>query len=212
MISYLRLGIWELERRRGFSDDPELIKDKFNDIFKHELLMEYNDVAHKMFSLYSLQNTITVFIDRETNRMIVADGYNTLKSIYNGIYETYDGKRLALNVNTKGLHQHYFEYKEKEDDEYVFVRSIIEGTANRNNSNIRRLISALCGRQFKYLESINIENYMFLDYSSKEKEQIIKDCEAFEKNITMSNSKSLGKMLKKINRRNHKYENHFRVN
>ena len=193
MLSYVRLGIWELERRRGFSDDPEPIRDKYNDIFKHELLMEYNDVTHKMFSLYSLQNTITVFIDRKTNRMIVADGYNTLKSIYNGIYETYDGKRLALNINTKGLHQHYFEYKEKEDDEYVFVKSIIEGTVSRNNPNIRRLISALCGRQFKYLESINIEDFMFLDYSSKEKEQIIKDCEAFEKKYNGVKLKITGK-------------------
>ena len=45
------------------------------------------------------------------------------------------------------------------------------------------MISILFARFFKYLEHINEEDFMFMDYSEEEKLEIIKDCEAYDKAI-----------------------------
>lgn len=188
-IMYIKNGIWEVEKRNDYADDPEVIQSKFEDLFENELYREFNDAKHLMAGLYNQIGTIAVFINPEKWEFKVNDNYNNLLAFYNGIYNEFDGKRLCLKINKKGINKSfeknngYFDFKEKEDDDYVFVKSIVEGTCKIKAPNVRRLISVLFARPFNYLESANPENFMFMDYNQEEKDEIIKDCEQYDKRI-----------------------------
>ena len=85
------------------------------------------------------------------------------------------------------------EFREKEDEDFVFVKSIVEGTSNNKSQNVRRMISLLFSRTFNYMESTNPETFMFMDYSPEEKEQIILECKQYDKSI---NKKKPNKKVK----------------
>ena len=50
------------------------------------------------------------------------------------------------------------------------------------------MISILFARFFKYLEHINQEDFMFMDYSEEEKQEMIDECEAYDKAINKKKS------------------------
>lgn len=198
-ITYVRNGVWEVDKRNNYSDDPEVVKNKFEELFQHELIREFNDATHLMYGLHNQIGTIAVFISPDKNEFHVNDNYNNLLSYYNGIFKEFNGKRLCLNTKKHGLNKTYdrnngyFEFREKEDEDFVFVKSIVEGTSNNKSPNIRRMISLLFSRTFNYMESTNPETFMFMDYSPEEKEQIILECKQYDKSI---NKKKPNKKVK----------------
>ena len=186
-VTYLRNGIWEINEDNDYVDDPEVVKSKYEDLFFVELLKEFNDARHLIQGLYTQVSTFTVFINPNKHEFKVNDNYNLLRNIYNGIFKEYDGKRLCLKVNKHGFNKTfktdngYFEFRDREDDEHVFIKSIVEGTCNVSTPNVRRMISLLYARQFQYLESTNPNDFMFMDYFGEEREEMIKDCEQYDK-------------------------------
>lgn len=188
-ITYMKNGIWNVDKRNDYADDPEVIRSKFEDLFENELYREFNDSRHIMPGLYNQVGTVAVFINPETCEFNVNDNYNNLLAFYNGIYKEFEGKRLCLKTKKHGINKTfdiengYFEFREKEDDDHIFVKSIVEGTCKVKAPNVRRMISILFARQFNYLESTNPETFMFMDYEQEEKDEIIKDCEQYDKRI-----------------------------
>ena len=188
-ITYVRNGIWEVEKKNDCVEDPECIRSRFEDLFFNELVREYNDATHLIYGLYNQVGTIAVFINPQKHEFHVNDNYNNLLSIYNGIYKEFDGKKLCLNTKKHGFNNSfdkengYFKFLEKENESFVSVKSIVDGTCKIKAPNVRRMISILFARPFNYLESINPETFMFMDYSEEEKEEIIKNCEQYDKRI-----------------------------
>ncbi len=188
-IMYVKNNIWKVKEKEDYKPNPEIIRDKFEALFQHELLREFNDCNHSISGLYAQVGTITVFVNPDKHEFNVSDNYNNLMSIYNGIYNSFDGKKLCLNTKRRGFKwsyhpfERYFVFREEEDDTFVFVESIVNGTCKSNAPNVRRLISLLFSRSFNYLESTNPEAFMFMDYSDEEKEEIIKECEQYDKRI-----------------------------
>ena len=188
-IMYVKNGIWEVIKKNDYAEDPEVVQSKFEDLFFNELVREFDDARHMVPGLCNQIGTIDLFVDRSKYEFKVSDNCNNLLAIYNGIYKEFDGKRLCLKINKRGFNKTfnkdngYFCFKEKEDDEHIFVKSIVEGTCKVKSPNVRRMISILFARFFKYLEHINEEDFMFMDYSEEEKQEIIKDCEAYDKAI-----------------------------
>lgn len=188
-ITYVRNGIWEVEKKNDCVEDPECIRSRFEDLFFNELVREYNDATHLIYGLYNQVGTIAVFINPQKHEFHVNDNYNNLLSIYHGIYKEFDGKKLCLNTKKHGFNNSfdkengYFKFLEKEDDSFVSVKSIVDGNCKIKAPNVRRMISILFARPFNYLESINPETFMFMDYSEEEKEEIIKNCEQYDKRI-----------------------------
>ena len=131
--------------------------------------------------------SIAVFINKNNASFIVKDNFNNLSCYISGIYKEFDGKRLASNIHKKGYYKHYtndegyFSFVDKEDNDFVFVKSIVKGKTKNKSLNINRLIRILFERSFVYLESLNPEEMMFLDYDSDEKESMIKECELYDK-------------------------------
>ena len=188
-IMYVRNGIWEIDNHGKYKPDASTIRDKFEALFLNELIREYNDCKHTMVGLHSQIGSVTVFINPEKLEFKVGDNYNNLLAFYHGIYESCSGKKLCLNIIKHGMDKSYipeagyFQYREHEDEEYVYVESVVNGTCKSNAPNVRRLISILFARHFEYLESTNPETFMFMDYSKDEKEEMIKDCEQYDKRI-----------------------------
>lgn len=174
-IKYYQSGIWDVVQRDDCVNDSESIRSKFQDIFKNELAREYNECAHLMLGVYSQFGPLTVFVNTQEHKFKVIDNYNILLSIYNGIYGVFDGKILCLNTKHHGYNGRYFEYKDKEDDDYVSIYSIVTGECKNTSPNVRRMISILFSRPFRYIENVNPEDFMFMDYSEEEKESTIKD-------------------------------------
>ena len=193
-IMYYKNKVWEVEGNNECVKDPRFIKDKFEDLFFNELVREFNDSRHLLTGLYDKIGTITVFINPEKVAFRAMDNYNVLLAIYNGIYGVFDGKRLCISTKEKGLKRegssrNYFSFQETDSDDFVSVYSIVTGACKSGCPNVRRLISILFARQFQYLESINSETFMFMDYSAEEKEKIIEDCENYDKILNKKKSK-----------------------
>ena len=74
----------------------------------------------------------------------------------------------------------YFKYCKQEDDRYISLKSIVEGNCKNSSQNLRRLISILFSRYFKYIENTNPEQKVFMDYSDEKKEVIYKECENYD--------------------------------
>lgn len=188
-MMYIKTNIWKIDKENKYAKDPELVKSKYEELFLNELVREYNDCTHTIYGLYQQISTITLFVNTEKKVLTAADNYNTLMAFYNGIYSSFEGKKLCLNIKKHGMNksydpnQGYFQFREKENEEFVFVESIVSGTCTVSSSNIRRLISVLFARTFEYLISSNPEDLMFIDYSPEEKEQMIKDCDQYDKRI-----------------------------
>ena len=188
-IANVRNGIWNVEKKNNYSEDPEVIQSKYEELFQNKLIREFNDATHLMYGLHNQIGTIDVFISPDKNEFHVNDNYNNLLSYYNGIYKEFEGKRFCLNTRKHGLNRAYdrengyFELHEKEDEDHVFLKSIVEGTSNNKSPNVRRMISILFARTFNYLESTNPETFMFMDYSPQEKDKIIQDCKQYDKGI-----------------------------
>ncbi len=188
-IMYVKNGIWNVQKQNDFADDPEVIQSKFEDLFENELYREFNDARHLMPGLYNQIGTIGVFINTDKWEFNVNDNHNNLLSFYNGIYKDFGGKRLCLKTKKRGINKSfdktngYFEFREKEDEDYVFVKTIVDGTCKVKSPNVRRMISILFARPFNYLESTNSETFMFMDYGQEERDEIIKDCEQYDKRI-----------------------------
>lgn len=183
-IMYVRAGIWKIEQLNEQADNPEYIKEKYELLFKNELCREYNDATeHRMPGLYKHIGSFLCWIDIEEMRTIIFDNYNVLQPLYNGIYKSFDNKKLCLDIKAKGFDSSYFSYQEKEDDRYIFLESIVEGKCKNNAPNVRRMISILFSRQFEYKENINPIQFMFMDYSEIEKKKMKKDCELYYDNF-----------------------------
>lgn len=194
-ITNVNAGVWEVEKRNDYAEDPDVIINKFEELFLNELVREFNDTRQLMSGLYNQIGTITVFINPEKNHFKVIDNYNNLLAYRNGIYNTFNRKMLCINTKLHGLkssydcERHYFEFREKEDDEWVSLFSIVNGYSIGNFPNVRRMINVLFSRQYQYLESTNPETFMFMDYSEEEKQQMIEDCERYDKIINKKKSK-----------------------
>ena len=52
MIMHVKTGFWEVEKRNDYADDKELVKSKYEDIFKNELIRECYDATHVGNGLY----------------------------------------------------------------------------------------------------------------------------------------------------------------
>ena len=178
MIMYVKTGFWKVEKRNDYAEDKELVKSKFEDIFKNELVRECYDATHVGNGLYKYIGTVTIFGDFKNNHFKVVDNYNTLLSLYNGIYRTFEGKKLCLDTKAHGLRTEYFKYCETEGGQYTSIESIVNGTCEYT-PNVRRMISILFSRDFQYLENYNPDQFMFFDYSEEEKEKIVKESKKF---------------------------------
>ena len=178
-IMYVKNGIWEIDKRNNYSSDGEFVAAKFNALFKIELERECHDSFHFMANPYKNFGSITVFINPVEQRFTVLDGYNNLEAFYEGIYGNFDGWMICLDTKARGFKSEYFSFRPEESDRFVSLKSIVEGKAKKC-PNVRRVISMLFARQWPYLESINQEDYAFMDYEGEEKEELIKECKKCE--------------------------------
>ena len=189
-LMYIRLGIWNVGTTNHYADDPDVVIGRYRDLFKNELMREYNDCKHTVYGLGNQIGTISVFINPDKNKFAVSDNYNNLMSFYNGVYKEFDGMKLCIDTKAKGLDTtNYFKFLKEEDERYISIRSIVEGKCNNNSANVRRIISIMFSRGFQYLESTNPEAYMFMDYDVDEKEKMIKECEDYDKWINKKKEK-----------------------
>lgn len=178
MVMYVKAGFWKVDKRNDYAEDEELVKSKYEELFKNELVRECNDSMHFGNGLYKYIGTVTVFASFEKDNFTVVDNYNTLLSLYNGIYKTFNGRKLCLDTKAHGLRTNYFKYCEAEDEQYISLESIVKGTCSYS-PNVRRMISILFARDFQFLENYNPDQFMFFDYSEEEKEKIAKESKRF---------------------------------
>lgn len=178
-ITYVRTGVWNVVTNSEAADDPDLIIDKFEELMKNEFVRECNEAVHSMFNVYKRFGPISVVINTERGTYSVYDNYNNLMCWHNGIYKEYNGMKLCLDTEAHGFPSvgiRYFKYCKEEDNRYVSLRSIVDGTCNNGSQNVRRLVSILFTRFFQYIESTNPEQKVFLDYTDEEKVEIFKVC------------------------------------
>ena len=176
---YVKNGIWKIDKRNDYADKGRVVVHKYNELFKYELERECNDSIHFMTSPYKRLGTITVFIKPDELRFTVLDGYNNLTAFYNGIYKTFEEGIVCLDTEARGYKAEYFVLLPNETERFVSLKSIVEGKAKKC-PNVRRVISMLFSRQWPYLESINQEDFAFMDYEGEEKEGLIKECKKCE--------------------------------
>ena len=177
-IMYVKNKIWQVDKNNNYAEDGEVVVNKYNDLFKRELERECNDSLHFMANQYKHLGTISVFIKPDEFVFNVSDCYNNLLCYYNGIYKTFNEKMVCLDTEARGYNAKYFVLCE-ENDRYVSLKSIVEGNAKRC-PNVRRVISMLYARQWPYIENINPDDFMFMDYSEEEKEELVRDCKRCE--------------------------------
>lgn len=178
-IMYVKNGVWEVVTPTDCAGDPESIIDLYEELIKNEFVRECNEAVHSMFNVYKRFGPISVVINPERMTYSVYDNYNNLMRIYNGIFMEFDGLKLCLDTKAHGfpnVGNRYFKYSKEEDDRYVSLKSIVEGTSKNGSQNVRRMISILFTRFFQYIESTNPEQKVFMDYTDEEKEQILKEC------------------------------------
>ena len=193
-IMYMKTGIWEIQTENDYHKDPDLVINKFEELFKNEIAREVNDGVHSMFNVHKHIGTISVRINPETISYKVYDNYNTLMCIYNGIYGEFDGLKLCLDTKAHGFSSadvRYFKFCEIEDDRFVSIKSIVLGTTKNKSPNARRMISILFSRPFQYSESTNPEQKMLMDYSEEEKAVIFQECLNYDgKKLSKNNNNS----------------------
>ena len=178
-IMYVKTGLWEVSAIDKCVENPDVIIEKFEELFKNEIVRECNDYVHSMFNVHKRFGPITLHINTNLMRYIVFDNYNNLMSFYNGIYKEFSGCKLCLDTKGHGFpdgEHRYFKYCKEEDDRYVSIRSIVEGTCKNNSQNVRRMISILFTRNFRCIEDTNVEQKLFMDYTDEEKETIFNEC------------------------------------
>ena len=173
-MKYLDLRYWHIKETKLFTEEE--IISKFNDLFKNELARE--GTSDYAFNPYKGIGYMTLSFDKKTKKFIVDDKCGYMTCFYSGINDSINGKKLALNKNIHGFNSNYFKFVNKEDDEFVFVRSVVEGKC-KFTPNIRRLINALYLRQQPICEQFKRREVMFLDYSDEEKEEIIKESQRY---------------------------------
>ena len=94
-------------------------------------------------------------------------------------YKTFEEGIVCLDTEARGYKAEYFVLLPNETERFVSLKSIVEGKAKKC-PNVRRVISTLFSRQWPYLESINQEDFAFMDYEGEEKETLIKECKKCE--------------------------------
>lgn len=176
-ITNIKTGVWTINKKEELNN-KELIKERFEHLFKNEIVRECNDCRHFMVGIYRFIGTFNLFVNVQKNIFEVSDSYNNLLTIFYGIYDSVDGQKLCLDTKIHGFDVKYFDYREKEDDRYVFVQSVVNGTC-KPSVNVRRLISALFERNFQYMISCEPEEYMLMDCTLEEKEQIVGRCKKY---------------------------------
>ena len=172
------MSIWIIETSndRFLNSEEETIR-MFSDLYRNELVREANYESE--INPYNGIGYISIHISGGDKECLLAkDDYGYLCCYWEGIYGSFGKRKLGFNKKLHGFNGEYFKYIEKEDEDYIFVSSIVNGRVDRA-PNVKRLINALFLRPQPYIEQYDRKDLMFWDYSESEKDEILKECRKY---------------------------------
>lgn len=173
-IKYLQLGNWRIINEKKYSENE--ILTKFNDLFRNELAREGN--SNFAFNPYKGIGYMSLSFNSDDGTYFVKDDYGYLTCFYVGICKGIGNKKLGLNKKIHGFYSNYFKFVDKEDEDYVFLTSIINGNCE-STPNVIRMINILFLRQQPIYEEFNKKITIFRDYDVAEKEEILRECHKY---------------------------------
>lgn len=86
-ITYMKNGIWNVDKRNDYAENPEVVRSKFEELFENELYREFNDSRHIMPGLYNQVGTVAVFINPETCEFNVNDNCGQADNYHHAVHE-----------------------------------------------------------------------------------------------------------------------------
>lgn len=174
-MRYLEMNIWSIKvsNPKYYNSEEEIIK-KFNDLYKNELVREGNSDLD--INPYKGVGEITIHSVGTT--FTANDYYGYLACYWRGIYGNIGKKKLGFAMCLRGFDKEYFKFIENEDDDYIFVESVVNGK-NIHYPNVRRLINALFMRPQPYFECFDQREFAFWEYSPSERKEMIKECKKY---------------------------------
>lgn len=173
-MKYLQFGFWKINNQKQYDEDEIILK--FNDLFRNELARE--GLTNFGINPYKGIGYMTLTFDKKEGCFFVDDKYGYMTCFYLGLYKNHGAKKLALNKKAHGFYANYFKYVEKEDENYVFLSSIINEEC-KLTPNIKRMINILYLRQQPICENFDRKEFMFIDYKDDEREEIIRECQKY---------------------------------
>lgn len=174
-MRYIEMNIWMISvHEQKYEDTEEEVIQKFTDLFKNELIREGSSEID--INPYKGIGYISIHLcDGEKGRLLARDNYGYLQCYWQGIYGSFGKRKLGFNRKLHGFNGEYFKYIEKEDDDYIFVSSVVNRRMDQS-PNVKRLINALFMRPQPFVEQYSKKDMMFWDYSESEKKEILKEC------------------------------------
>ena len=97
---------------------------------------------------------IEIHLDK--NKFIIKDYDDFLLSLFAGPFAKIGGESLYMNIIGKGLNQNYFRFSKEDEDNYVKVVSILDGSLPeelyKKNKNIIRFLNIINKRAFPVMK------------------------------------------------------------